>query len=131
VCGDRVEIFLRVGAGNRIEDAGFEARACAVCVAAASLICDAAVGKTASEAAALAEKLAALLSGGGAASEAAAHGGWDSIPGDLRALEALKDFPARAGCAALAAAALRAALAGGGPGTAQGESADRGAGAVG
>jgi len=38
LCGDRVRIGLRMGPDGRIADARFQAEACAICTAAASLI---------------------------------------------------------------------------------------------
>ena len=40
LCGDRIRIQLRVGAGDTIADARFTADACALCIASASLLTD-------------------------------------------------------------------------------------------
>lgn len=100
MCGDRVEIWLR-REGGRIADIGFEARGCAISIAAADLMADAAVGLDATGAKSLGERVAKLARTG-------AGEGTDLDP--LRALAGVHAFPSRVKCATLAWHALAAAL---------------------
>ena len=61
LCGDEVEMFLRFGADNRVEEAKFSGRGCAITVAAASLLTDALHGLTRSEVVALRQEDAVAL----------------------------------------------------------------------
>jgi nitrogen fixation NifU-like protein len=45
LCGDRIEVQLRVAAGT-IEAAAFDGEACAICLASASMLCSLAPGQT-------------------------------------------------------------------------------------
>jgi len=45
-CGDELEIYLTFKEGEKIEQIGFSADACAICTASASLMCAHAPGKT-------------------------------------------------------------------------------------
>lgn len=98
-CGDEVRLRLvRDGAG-RIARVEHQTRGCAVCVASASMLAEAAAahgGWTAEEAAARAESFFGRL-------EAGAFGEED---GALQALNGLAKFPARLACARLAWEAL-------------------------
>ena len=38
LCGDRLTVYVRLGDDNRIEDAAFEGRGCAISVASASMM---------------------------------------------------------------------------------------------
>jgi nitrogen fixation NifU-like protein len=91
LCGDRVTLRLRCDAAGRIAAIGYEARACAICLAAADILADVA--------AAFAR---ALRSG-----EAAA---WHGRLAVLRLFAALHDTPSRIGCATLPWEALTHAL---------------------
>ena len=53
LCGDRVKVFLRVDADERIGDVSFEGRGCAISVASASLMTEMLKGRTVKEAEAL------------------------------------------------------------------------------
>ena len=50
LCGDRVKIYLMLGADNRIADIKFEGKGCAISQASASLMTDMIVGRTVEEA---------------------------------------------------------------------------------
>jgi nitrogen fixation protein NifU and related proteins len=98
LCGDRITIRLRIE-GDRIVDARFEGRGCLISQAAASLFAEAVAGRSAAEATALADAVAAL--GEEPASSRAL--------GSLEVLAAARAFPARIACVTLAPkAALRA-----------------------
>jgi nitrogen fixation protein NifU and related proteins len=86
LCGDRIRIALRLDEAARISDARFTANACAICVAAASLLTDALRGMSHTAAARLDDDQMLALIGGG-------------VP------------PARRRCATLPLEALRKAMA--------------------
>lgn len=92
LCGDRMELTLQV-VGERIEAAGFEAAACAICKASASIMADALPGKTLQEASELDARVHQLLD--------AADSSDLGSDGDFVALSGVSRFPARVKCATL------------------------------
>ncbi len=100
MCGDRVEVWVRRD-GDRIAEIGFEARGCAISIAAADLMAEAALGLDAAGAKSLGERVANLARSG-------AGEGADLAP--LRPLAGVHAFPSRVKCATLAWHALAAAL---------------------
>lgn len=100
LCGDRVTLRLTLDA-DRIAEARFEARGCAIAVASASILTGAVRHQTTADADALARKLIAAVDEGGLSE------GFDE---DLRALADLHDHRARRRCATLAWEALRELL---------------------
>lgn len=109
MCGDRIEVWVR-RAGDKIAEVGFEARGCAISIAAADLMADVAVGLDAARAMSLGERVASLVRTG-------AGEGEDLDP--LRPLAGVHSFPSRVKCATLAWQALRAALEGKGEATSE------------
>ncbi len=107
LCGDRVTIFLRIGEGGRIEDAGFLAQGCAIAVASASLMTQALRGRTEAEARQLETAIEALCT-----SEEDAGAGIDDDESltSLRALSGVRAFPMRVKCVTLPWQTLLAAL---------------------
>jgi nitrogen fixation NifU-like protein len=92
LCGDRIEVQLRVAAGA-IEAAAFDGEACAICLASASLLCGLAPGRTVLEVRQLGEDLRrALDTSVGAASAAI---GMDENPGRESRLKPLPQVPAQ------------------------------------
>lgn len=53
LCGDEVTVSVRLGAGDVIEEVGFDGRGCAISQAATSMLTDLVKGKTATEVAEL------------------------------------------------------------------------------
>jgi nitrogen fixation NifU-like protein len=104
LCGDRITVYLKL-AGDRIEDAKFEARGCAISVASASMMTEMIKGKTVEEAKALFDRFHALVTG-----EAESEGDLD----ELESLAGVKAFPTRIKCATLAWHAMESALEGSG-----------------
>ncbi len=98
-CGDALEVSLRVVDG-RIEDLRFTADGCAIAIASASMLGELLPAAGLAELAQLRGLFERLL----------AAGTRDSRLGDLLALAALRDFPARQRCALLAFDAVQAAL---------------------
>jgi nitrogen fixation NifU-like protein len=109
LCGDKVTVYLEVGADGTIRDAAFEGRGCAISTASASLMTETLKGKTEDEARTLFHALHDMCTGHEAPGEASAD------PDDLdrlRVLSGVRNFPMRVKCATLAWQAVLAALAG-------------------
>lgn len=99
LCGDRLRIELAC-AGGRIERYGFDGEACAVSVAAASMLGDLVAGLDRSGVAVLATRFRRLVE----------DGMIDPALGELNAMLPLQRHAARRKCAMLPLAALLAAL---------------------
>ena len=102
LCGDSLRVEL-VCANGRIAAMKFSGEACAITTATASMLSELAVGRDASEIAALNAPFDRLLAGEIDAADAL---------GPLNALAELKRHPSRRKCAELPWATLRAALGG-------------------
>ena len=108
MCGDRVELFLRVTEGS-IAEATFLGRGCAISQAAASLLTETTMGLAVDRARALSTAFRAFARSGACP---------DCDPGlsapldRLAPLTGVHEFPSRVKCATLAWHALDAALAG-------------------
>lgn len=102
LCGDRVEVFLRVEQG-RIEDIAFEGVGCAISTASASMMTEALRGKSLEETRRLFETFHALVTG-------APAGGGTLELGKLAAFAGVGEYPMRVKCATLAWHALQSAL---------------------
>jgi len=50
LCGDHIEIFIRVGKDGKIRDASFDGKGCVISMASASLLMESIIGKTIKEA---------------------------------------------------------------------------------
>ena len=100
MCGDRVSVFVR-RAGDRVAEAGFEARGCEISLASADLMCGAVEGLRVAEIGALAGRI-----------EAMARTGTCDDCGAMAPLSAVHAFPSRVKCVTLPWRALLAALAG-------------------
>ena len=104
LCGDRITVYVKMD-GDRIADASFDARGCAISVASASMMTDMLIGKTLDEAQAAHERFAELLT-----SKERPDLAEDD---ELAALMGVRDFPTRVKCATLPWHTLKAALEGG------------------
>jgi nitrogen fixation NifU-like protein len=102
LCGDRITLALKLE-DDRIADAKFEAKGCAISVAAASMMTELIKGKTADEARRLFKQFHGLVTG------TSADGGGEEMD-RLAALSGVRDFPSRIKCATLPWHALTAAL---------------------
>ncbi len=102
MCGDRVEVRIRLD-GDRVAQAGFEARGCAISVASADLMAEAVAGKTAPEIHDLAMQFRAMVRTGTCDRCAAAMDA-------LRPLAGVHEYPSRLKCATLPWDALLGAL---------------------
>lgn len=103
LCGDRLEVRLRYDDQQRVAEAAFEARGCAISVASADLMADIVRGRSPEAIQRLAEGFASLVRTG--ATE-------DGALETLTPLAGVSEYPSRIKCATLPWAALAAALAG-------------------
>ncbi len=109
LCGDRMELWLKLTPDGGIADAAFQGRGCAISMASASLMTETVRGKTAAEAHEMSDKFRALaMTGtcpecGGAIAEEMER---------LQPLSGVHEFPSRVKCATLAWHTLNAALEG-------------------
>ncbi len=108
LCGDKLKMYFRIDADNRIDDACFEGSGCAISVASASLLTDTVIGLNTDDALKYFSALVERLAGRQAAENDEA--GTDINLGKLRALEGVKEFPSRVKCATLAWHALNSAI---------------------
>ena len=104
LCGDKLHLYVAVGADGRIEDARFEGSGCAISMASASLLTDTVIGLPVPRAEAYFRAVTRRLTDG----EDAGSDGLDLEK--LKALDGVRDFPSRVKCATLAWHALHAAL---------------------
>jgi nitrogen fixation NifU-like protein len=105
VCGDRLVVGVTL-AGERLDDLGFDAAGCAICVASASAMTVAVKGTGRAEAIDRARRFLAMVRGDDDAA---------STDADLVELAFFREvgrYPVRIGCATLAWTALTDALAG-------------------
>ena len=107
MCGDRMELWVKLDAEGRIADTGFQGRGCAISMASASLMTETVRGKTAAEAHALGEKFRSLAMTG-TCPECEAD-----LADDMERLQVLggvSEYPSRVKCATLAWHTLNNAL---------------------
>ena len=100
MCGDRVEVRIRLDEAGTIAEAAFEARGCAISVASADLMAEAAAGRSPADLRELAHVFGDM----------ARTGDCPDCLGDLRALSGVHDYPSRIRCATLPWTALVQAL---------------------
>jgi nitrogen fixation NifU-like protein len=103
LCGDEITVYLRLD-GDVITDAGFESHSCAISTASASLMTEALIGKSRSEALDLFDDVRAMLT-----STAPSVAETDRV-GKLRALSGVSAYPMRVKCATLPWHTFREAL---------------------
>lgn len=108
LCGDRVSVFLAVD-GNKINDAHFDARGCAISIASASMMTEMIKGKTVDQAKSLFDRFHALVTSD-ASEPGKENGAMDGDLAELASLSGVRAFPTRIKCATLAWHAMNAAL---------------------
>lgn len=107
MCGDKFNVYVRLDAHHKIEDAAFEGQGCAISTASASMMTDMIKGKTAEEAQKLFDYFHALCT----SENPPAPQDIDADDLDrLNALSGVRQFPIRVKCATLAWHTLQAAL---------------------
>ena len=99
-CGDEVEVGVTFD-GDRLEKVAFAGRGCSICIASASMMTEAVIGKNRNEARALYHQISGWFSG---------DAGTEEIIPSLQALTAVRAYPARKRCVLLAWQALNEAL---------------------
>ena len=109
MCGDRMELFLDMD-GDRITDAAFQGRGCAISMASASLMTETVKGKTAEQAREMAAKFREMAMTGTCPD---CGGALEEEMDRLQALSGVHEFPSRVKCATLAWHTLNTALEGG------------------
>ena len=105
LCGDKLKLYLRINDGV-IEDVQFEGTGCAVAMASASMLTDTLQSLECSEALCCADAVSERLTNTSSQPEPVQ----DDVPYELRALDGVKEFPARVKCATLAWQTLRSAI---------------------
>lgn len=101
-CGDDLQVEL-VMAGDCVQDIGFHGQGCAICIASASMMTEAVIGRDAAEVQALQQRFRAVLTGQLEPEEARL--------GKLVSLAGVRRYPGRIKCALLGWHALMHALA--------------------
>ena len=93
LCGDKLQVYLKLDDAGRIEDISFEGSGCAISVASASLMTEALRGRTRAEAEVLFESMHGMLTGRQEPDIGAL--------GKLAALAGVREYPTRVKCASL------------------------------
>lgn len=107
LCGDRVEVFLRVE-DDRVQEISFQGSGCAISTASASLMTEMLRGKTVAEAHDLFHGFHDMVTRG-LIRENAQEAGAEALD-KLAVFSGVREFPIRVKCATLAWHALEAAL---------------------
>lgn len=111
MCGDRITVQVLRDAEGRLEDIGFVARGCTICIASASLMSDLCKGHDGHDVHALADAVRGLARTGAAP---ATEGWMTEALTRLAPLSGVAAFPSRVKCATLAWHTLEAAMGPGG-----------------
>jgi nitrogen fixation protein NifU and related proteins len=106
LCGDKLNVYVKVGDDDRITEVSFEGSGCAISVASASLMTEALLGRSRTEAESLFEQIHGMLTGEREADIAAV--------GKLAALAGVRAYPSRVKCASLCWHTVHSALGEGG-----------------
>jgi nitrogen fixation NifU-like protein len=107
MCGDRMELWVKLAEDGAIADAGFQGRGCAISMASASLMTETVRGKTQAEAKELGEKFRSLAMTGTCPDCGTAIA--DEME-RLQVLGGVSEYPSRVKCATLAWHTLNNAL---------------------
>jgi nitrogen fixation protein NifU and related proteins len=109
MCGDRIEVWVKLAPDGSIADTGFDARGCAISVASADLMAETVQGRSPADTRALFEAFREMARTG----TCPACDGTLAEPLErLQPLAGVHEYPSRVKCATLAWHALIAALAG-------------------
>lgn len=104
LCGDELTVWLRLDEADRVAEASFVGKGCAISKASASLMTQAIKGRTRAEALALFERFHQLVTG-----DLPAGAPRDGL-GKLTVFSGVSGFPTRVKCASLAWHTMKAAL---------------------
>jgi len=108
LCGDRVQVHLKLDADGRIADVRFEGKGCAISQASASLMTDLVLGKSVVEAEKLMDGFLHLVKGEDGVPDLA-----EDDRETLQVMAGVSAFPMRVKCATLAWHTMKSALEGG------------------
>ena len=108
LCGDKVEVYLRVNGDGTIDDVSFQGSGCAISKSSASLMTTMLKGKSIADANDLFDKFRAVMTSGPGAE--VSEETLEEI-GKLGVFAGVRDYPARVKCASLAWHTVHAALA--------------------
>jgi nitrogen fixation NifU-like protein len=104
LCGDKLKLYLHIDAASKISAISFEGSGCAISVASASLLTETILGLDVTSALAYFEAVTTRVT------QPRDNFNNEIDVGRLRALDGVKEFPARVKCATLAWHALSAAI---------------------
>ena len=110
MCGDRVQVWVKLTPDNTIAETGFEARGCAISVASADLMAETVKGRSQTDARTLFASFREMARTGTCP---ACDGALSEPLERLQPLAGVHEYPSRVKCATLAWHALIAALDGG------------------
>ncbi len=102
MCGDRVQVFVRRD-GDKVAEAGFEARGCEISIASADLMCEMVSNQPIERIRALSDQVAAMVRTGHCEV-------CDEALRNVHPLSAVHEYPSRVKCVTLPWHALLAAL---------------------
>jgi nitrogen fixation NifU-like protein len=109
ICGDRIDVYLKVGGNGMIEDAAFIGRGCAISQASASMMTEIVTGKSEAEAKAIFESFHEMCTADGY--DPAAYPDADPEAMErLTVMAGVREFPMRVKCATLAWHTMSAAI---------------------
>lgn len=106
LCGDKLRLYLRIGADNTVSEAGFEGSGCAISMASASLLTEAIANQSVTNVEACGDAFIQRLTTGAANSTSSSA----VDTSKLRAFDGVREHPSRIKCATLAWQTLHAAL---------------------
>ncbi len=109
MCGDRVEVWVKLDNSGAIAATGFEARGCAISIASADLMAETVKGRGRADTKALFDSFLGLVRTGVCPEHDA---GLDAALEQLAPLSGVHEYPSRVKCATLPWHALNAALEG-------------------
>ncbi|MFC3126719.1 Fe-S cluster assembly sulfur transfer protein SufU [Pseudoroseomonas globiformis] len=107
MCGDRMELWVKLAPDGRLADVAFQGKGCAISMASASLMTETVRGKTQEEARELSDKFRSLATTGACPDCGAAL---EEEMERLQVLGGVSEFPSRVKCATLAWHTLNTAL---------------------
>lgn len=107
MCGDRMELWVKLDAEGRLADVAFQGKGCAISMASASLMTETVRGKTPEQARTLGETFRSLAMTGTCPD---CGGALEEEMERLQVLGGVSEFPSRVKCATLAWHTLNTAL---------------------
>ncbi len=111
ICGDRITVYLKIGADETIEDAAFVGRGCAISQASASMMTEIVRGMSEAQARAMFENFHQMCTRDDY--DASAHPETDPEAMErLAVMSGVREFPMRVKCATLAWHTMNAAMEG-------------------